>query len=357
MIQKNRCLILLLILLCVGCSDKHGEFVLGFNRQCMEDFIDVRILFFKQNNGNHFILDAIPFVPFLRVAFEYKTAIMQAQMTIRNGYNIKWTVLAEGKDRDIDWGLQGQADVPIVGGVPVGYSSISPYREIISKLVQRTIRNGFEQLKTAKDEHESWNILIEDVSDEGEISISFGSSHGLKEGEILPIYSKYDLENRSFEQFNEQYCQDMQDNEHLFLAVGKITDIEKNKSTLEIILQSEDSRPVQVGDIIKSVSKNDNKNANRRRRRSRTLRGRGNRASVLRERRNHQNIQNIVKTKKSLRLGFIYANMDLSIGGRISRHNIAPLVRVFIFEEASEFGFQISTGRYNHYNPYYNQNR
>lgn len=348
MIQKSRCLILLLILLCVGCYNKPTDFMPSFHYQCMEDFIDTRILFLEQSEGSNFIFDSIPFVPLLRVALRYKTARMQAQMTIRNGYNIKWTVFAEGRDRDIDWSTQ--AGLPIVGA-PLGYTHINSHLESISTLVQRTIRNGFEQLKEAREEHEPWNIIIKEISDEGEIRISFGSSDGFKEGDILPIYSKKDLSHRNFEERDEQYCQNMQDNEYRFLAIARITEIKDNRSTLEAILQPQDGKSVQAGDIIKSVNKSSNyRDENNRRRRPKTLRG--SRASTPRRRNNKKYL---LRTKQSLRLGVIYADIDLDIRGMIYRHNIASFVRTYLFEEAKEFNFQISTGQYNNYDQHYNQ--
>ena len=348
MIQKSRCLILLLILLCVGCYNKPTDFTPSFHHQCMEDFIDTRILFLEQTEGSNFIFDNIPFIPLLRIALTYKTARMQAQMTIRNGYNIRWTVFAEGKDRDIDWGAQ--ANVSMVG-VPLGYNHISPYLESISTLVQRTIKNGFEQLKEAREEHEHWNIIIKEVSDEDEIHISFGSSDGFEKGDILPIYSKNDLNHKSFEQMDQQYCQNMQDNEYRFLAIARIVDIKDKKSTLKIILRPQDGKSVQTGDIIKSVNRSSDRiDENHRRRRPRILRG--NRISIPRRR---SNKEELLRTKQPLRLGVIYADIDWDMRGRVYRQSIASLVRGYLLEEAEEFDFKISTDQYNNYNQHHNQ--
>ena len=181
---------------------------------------------------------------------------------------------------------------------------------------------------------------------------------GLKRGIFLPIYSKDDVNNIDFEQINEQYCQDRADNEYNFLAIAKIVDIKKYRSTLEIILQQEDSKPVEVGDIIKSVLKSDNRNRDNTWR-ARGLRGRGrrHRGLALRERRNNK--KEVLKTKQPLRLGLIYADIDLEVRGRLYRYNMTSLVRQYIMKEADEFDFQIFTGPYSNYNKnrYHNQNQ
>ena len=351
--QKSRCLILLLTLLCSGCYNKTGHFTPGFYQQCREDFIDTRILFFEQTGGQNFILDNIVarFIPLVRLAIGYRTTRMQMQMTIRNGYeSIKWTVFGEATDRDFNWGAQ-TGDMPIVG-VPVGYTHISPYMESISDLVRKTIRDGFKQLKEAREEHEPWHIAIKEITEDGKIHILFGSSDGLNEGDILPVYAKDDLNKIDIGQVNRQYCQNEVDDEYNFLAIVKIIDIENNKSTLEVILQPPDGQSIQVGDVIKSVNKNKNRDNVNRRRRSRTLKG--NRARALRERRNNR--ENIVRAKHPIRLGFIYADLDFEFRGSFYRQSMGSLVRRHIIKEAEEFDFQILFGRYNNYNPYYNRN-
>ena len=183
MIQKNKCLILLLILLCGGCYNKTSNFIPSFYYpQCMEDFIDTRIVFVNQ--GGNFILDnIIPFIPIVKLSFGYKTTRMQVQMTIRNGYeDIKWTVFGEGTDREFNWGTQ--AEIPKIA-VPIGYAHRSRYLDSISKLARKTIRDGFEKLKEIKDGNEPWSIIIKEISDEGKINILFGSSNGLKEGDFF----------------------------------------------------------------------------------------------------------------------------------------------------------------------------
>ena len=353
--QKIKCLILLLTLLCSGCYNKTNNFTRSFYQQCKEDFIDTRILFFEQTGGHNFVLDNIVarFIPLISLAIGYKTTRMQVQMTIRNGYeSIKWTVFGEGTDRDFNWGIQ--RDMPVIG-VPVGYTHISPYLDSISSLIRKTIRDGFKKLKEARDENEPWNIIIKEITDDGKIHISFGSSDGLNEGDILPIYSKDDLNNIDIGQINREYCQNTADNEYNFLAIVKIVDIEDDKSTLEVILQPPDGQSIQVGDIIKSVNKN-SKKKNTGRVRPRTLKG-GNRATALQERRNNR--EDILRTKHPLRLGFIYADLDFEFGGGFYRHNMGSLVRRHIIKEAEEFDFQIFTGPYNNYNQnqYINHNQ
>ncbi len=350
MIQKNRCLILLLTLLLCGCYNKTSNFTNSPYHQCEEDFLDIRIVFLEQTGGASFRLDDfIPkFIPSFSIGIGYTATSMQIQMTIRNGYrNIKWTVIGEGQDKDFNWGARTE-----MADVPMGYRHISPYLSSLSTLVQRTIRDGFEELRKAIDEDEPWNIIIKEISDDGKINISFGLSNELKKGDILPVYSKDDLNNRDFKQVNEQDCQNTANNEYDSLAIARIVDIEDDKSTLEIILQPQGDKSVQAGDIIKSVIKNGNRedNMNNRRRRPRTFRGQGQRASVPQRRRNNR--EDILRTKQPLRLGFISADVGFVVRGSFYRHNIASLLRQHIIKEAEEFHFQVLIGQYNNYSRY-----
>ena len=342
MIQKSKYLVLLLILFCSGCYNKTTSFTPYVYHQCMEDFIDVRIVSIEQ--GGNFTLQNIiaPFTSLFRIDVGYKTTRMRAQMTIRNGYeNIKWTVFGEGTDRDFNWGAQ--TEVPRFD-VPVGYRRITPYLDSISGLTRKTIRDGFKKLKEVREEQEPWDIIIDEISDEGKIYIPFGLSNGLKDGDILPIYSKDDLNNIKLEQIDEKYCQNIENNEYPILAIAEIVNIEGRKSNLEIVLPPEDGKSIQVGDIVKGMSKGNIDAEGNKRRQLRRFRGGRSRPLPLRESRSNK--EDILKNKKSLRLGIIYGDIEIEVGGFVYRDSIASLLRESVLEEAEEFGFQVFIGSY-----------
>ena len=312
MIKITRFITLLLTLVCMGCYSKVTDFIPESNYQCMDDIIDAKVAFLEQTQGKRFGMDVgLPIVSFLKFNFGgNRTTGLKLQMTIRNGYEgVKWTAFGQGKVKNLNWSMQGNVQVNIpkvnipIGGPIGGYTHISSQSNLLSKLVEESVKDGFEQLAKARDRHIPWHIAIRNISSDGKILIPLGSSNGFRKEDIFPIYSKTSFNNHS--------CHNIANNEPATLAIAKIVDLNNERSILEIIVQSDDpNRRVEEGDIIKAFRKNDeNKNRS--------------------------------QAKKLLKLGIIHADIDVEIGGQLHRQNINPLVKEHIFRQAHNFDFKI----------------
>lgn len=240
--------ILVYMILCVlcGCHKKVTTFTASFNRPCMDYFLDVKVVSFKQSglfNNMGFDFEVGPGTVGMNDLRVYNLGL---QMLVRNPQNgVRWVAEGQGTVRNVTWSFGAmlpKTDVPFV--LQRGSDDL----DSLSTLTKRAVRNTLEQLKeNMKDEIEPQRQTIDSILVDGKITVANQKPHRFQEGDLFYVYAQ--------NQGQDSSCDRWQKLDSDLMATASLHEITDKEVILEVIKTHGDQRPLQRGDLVEAFSK------------------------------------------------------------------------------------------------------